>query len=52
MNFLGWSSAYERQQKGTQGFGGKILKWIFKKWNGMAWTGLVWLRTGTNDGHL
>jgi hypothetical protein len=29
-----------------------ILKWIFKKQNGMAWTGLIWLRIGTSDGLL
>jgi hypothetical protein len=23
-----------------------ILKWIFKKRNGVAWTGLIWLRIG------
>jgi hypothetical protein len=33
------------------GVGGtKILKWIFKKWDGRAWTGLIWLRIGTSGG--
>jgi len=27
--------------------GRKILKCIFKKWDGKAWTGLIWLRIGT-----
>jgi hypothetical protein len=27
-----------------------ILKWIFKKWDGMAWPGLIWLRIGTGGG--
>jgi hypothetical protein len=25
----------------------KILKWVFKKWDGEAWIGLFWLRIGT-----
>jgi hypothetical protein len=29
-----------------------ILKWIFKKWDGVAWTGLLWLRIGTGGGLL
>jgi hypothetical protein len=29
-----------------------ILKWIFKKWDGVAWTGLLWLRTGAGGRHL
>jgi hypothetical protein len=29
-----------------------ILKWIFKKWDGMAWPGLIWLRIGTGGGLL
>jgi hypothetical protein len=28
--------------------GRKIIKWIFKKWDG-AWTGLSWLRIGTGS---
>jgi hypothetical protein len=27
--------------------GKKILRWIYRKWDGGAWTGLIWLRTGT-----
>jgi hypothetical protein len=23
-----------------------IIKWIFRKWDGVLWTGLIWLRTG------
>jgi hypothetical protein len=29
-----------------QGFGGEILRCIFKKCNVMAWTGTRWLRIG------
>jgi hypothetical protein len=32
--------------------GRKILKWIFKKWDGGAGTGLIWLRIGTGGGLL
>jgi hypothetical protein len=34
------------------GVDGRILKWIFKKWDGEAWTGLIWLRIGTGGGLL
>jgi len=32
--------------------GRKMLKWIFKKWDGAAWTGLIWLRIATGEGLL
>jgi hypothetical protein len=32
--------------------GKKILRWIYRKWNGAAWTGLIWLRIGTGGRHL
>jgi hypothetical protein len=28
-------------------WGGIILIWVFRKWNGEAWTGLIWVRVGT-----
>ena len=31
---------------------GRILKWIFKQWDGEAWTGLLLLRIGTGGGSL
>jgi hypothetical protein len=30
--------------------GRKLLKWIYKKWDGRAWTGLIWLRIGAGGG--
>jgi hypothetical protein len=27
-----------------------ILKWIFRRWDGVVWTGLIWLRIGTGGG--
>jgi len=31
---------------------GRILTWIFRKWDGGTWTGLIWLRIGTGGGLL
>ena len=30
----------------------KILRWIFRKWEGVMGTGWSWLRIGTGGGHL
>jgi hypothetical protein len=29
-----------------------ILKWIFRKWEGIMGSGWSWLRIGTGGGHL
>ena len=29
-----------------------ILRWIFRKWEGLVRTGWIWLRIGTGGGHL
>ena len=29
-----------------------LLRWIFRKWEGVARTGWSWLRIGTGGGHL
>jgi hypothetical protein len=29
-----------------------ILRWIFRKWEGVMGTGWSWLRIGTGGGHL
>jgi len=34
----------EVNTKPTQIKGTTVLKWIFKKWNGVAYPGLFWLR--------
>ena len=31
---------------------GIILRWIFRKWDGVVGTGWSWLRIGTGGGHL
>jgi hypothetical protein len=31
---------------------GIILRWIFRKWEGVLGTGWIWLRIGTGGGHL
>jgi hypothetical protein len=37
---------------GDPGVDGRILEWIFKKWDVGAWTRLSWLRIGTGGGLL
>jgi hypothetical protein len=32
--------------------GRRLLKWIFKMWDGRAWTGMIWLRIRTDGGLL
>jgi hypothetical protein len=34
------------------GDGRIILRWIFRKWEGVVWTGWSGLRIGTGGGHL
>jgi len=31
---------------------GIILRWLFRKWEGVVGTGWSWLRVGTGGGHL
>jgi len=31
---------------------GRILRWIFRKWDVEVWNGSSWLRIGTGGGHL
>ena len=38
---------------GKPDVGGKIiLRWSFRKWEGIVGTGWSWLRIGTGGGHL
>jgi hypothetical protein len=38
---------------GDPGVDGRIiLRWIFRKWEGVMGTGWIWLRIGTGGGHL
>jgi hypothetical protein len=34
------------------GVDGRILRWLFRKWNVGAWTGSSWLRIGIDGGHV
>ena len=38
--------------EGTDADGRIILRWIFRKWEGVVKTGWSWLRIGTGGGHL
>jgi len=37
---------------GRPGVEGRILRWIFRKWDVGAWTALIWLRMGTVGSQL
>ena len=43
----------ERDHWGDPDTDGRIiLRWIFRKWEGVVGTGWSWLRLGTGGGHL
>ena len=43
----------ERDHLGDPDVDGKIiLRWIFRKWEGVVGTGWSWLRIGRGGGHL
>ena len=43
----------ERDQRADPDVDGRIiLRWIFRKWEGVVGTGWSWLRIGTGGGHL
>ena len=49
----GGENLRERDQWGDPGVDGRIiLRWIFRKWEGVVGTGWSWLRIGTGGGHL
>ena len=48
-----WGNLRERDHWGGPDADGRIiLRWIFRKWEGVARTGWSWLRIGTGGGHL
>ena len=50
---LWWGSLRERGHWGDQDVDGRIiLRWIFRKLEGVVGTGWSWLRIGTGGGHL
>jgi len=48
-----WENLRERVHWGDPDAEGRIiLRWIFRKWEGVVRTGWSWLRIGTGGGHL
>ena len=48
-----WGNLRERDQWGDPDVDGRIvLRWIFRKWEGVVGAGWSWLRIGTGGGHL
>ena len=48
-----WGNLRERDHWGSPDADGRIiLRWIFRKWEGVVGTGRSWLRIGTGGGQL
>ena len=47
-----WRNLGERDHLGDPGLDGRIICWIFRKWDVEVWTGSTWPRIGTGGGHL
>jgi hypothetical protein len=43
-----WESRKERDIQEDLDIGGRILRWILERYNGVVWTVLIWLRIGTS----
>jgi hypothetical protein len=47
-----WGDLLEGDHLEDQGTDGRILKWIFKEYDGEAWSGFIWLKIGAGGGCL
>ena len=45
-----WGRPEGKRALGRIGVDGRIISWVFKKWDEEAWTRLIWLRIGTMAG--
>jgi hypothetical protein len=48
----GWGNPREGRNFEGLDKNGRIMKWIFKKWDEETLTGLIWLGIGIGDGRL
>jgi len=47
-----WGNVRERNDLVDPSIDGRVLRWIYRKWDVGVWTGSSWIRIRTGGGHL